>query len=106
MIDPKIFEDLQQKVDEEIEVGDNLFKIVLRLNRDVAVTQGRLCRIHSTPRAKRKWPRCAHLGLSFLVIDICCKVPALLAQVEESIRAETRTLQELAAYASNYPFYK
>ncbi|KAI1348928.1 putative sequence-specific DNA binding protein, partial [Xylaria sp. FL0043] len=86
MIDPAIFEYLKAHGEEEIEVGDRLFKILASLNRNISTCQGLLSRIHSTPSAK---------------------LPQLLKQVEETgIQPEIEGVAELAQFASNYPYYK
>jgi hypothetical protein len=51
LIDPKIFDHLKNKIEEEAQVRDALTQIVQKLERAVSYTQGLLSRVHSTPRA-------------------------------------------------------
>ncbi|KAJ1326566.1 GPI ethanolamine phosphate transferase 2/3 subunit F [Microdochium nivale] len=86
MIDPSIFEYLKTHGEQELEVSENLSRIVSSLNRHVAIAQGHLSRIHATSHANR---------------------PALLAQIEkDGIQPEIATVAELAAFASKFPYYK
>ncbi|ORY63032.1 Translin [Pseudomassariella vexata] len=85
-IDPSIIDYLRVNAEQEIQVSEKLQQFVTTLNRHVSAAQGFLSRIHSTPAAK---------------------FPLLLKQVEENaIRPSTETVKELAAFASNYPYYK
>lgn len=52
LLDPSIFATLKSNLEEETQVRDSLTQIVQRLERAVAVAQGHLSRVHSTPRAK------------------------------------------------------
>lgn len=56
MIDPAIFAYLKTHGEEEIEVSENLSRIVSALHRHVAVSQGHLSRIHATPSSQRENP--------------------------------------------------
>ncbi|KAJ2904228.1 hypothetical protein MKZ38_008558 [Zalerion maritima] len=85
MIDPRIFESLKAKAEEETKVSEELGVKAKALDRDISFAQGLLTRIHSTPKAK---------------------LPALLVQVEDAIKAEIASVQELAVFASQYPYYK
>lgn len=51
MIDAKLFEQLKAKIDEDIQVRDDLSQVVQKLERDVSYAQGVLSRVHSTPRS-------------------------------------------------------
>jgi hypothetical protein len=51
LLDPEIFSDLKNKIEEETKVRDTLTQIVQRLERAVASAQAILSRVHSTPRA-------------------------------------------------------
>lgn len=55
MINPEIFEFLRRRLDEETGVRETLVKIVQKLEKEVAVAQGHLCRIHSTRRVDREF---------------------------------------------------
>ncbi|KAF7549544.1 hypothetical protein G7046_g8318 [Stylonectria norvegica] len=85
LLDPAIFGDLKDKLEEETAVRDNLTKIVQRLERAVGATQGLLSRVHSTPRAR---------------------FPALVTQVEQAIAEEVTIVGELDEVASQHPYYK
>lgn len=54
MIDPKIFESLKAKAEEETKVSEELSLRTKTLDRDVSYAQGLLTRIHSTPKSKRE----------------------------------------------------
>lgn len=54
VLDPAIFSFLKNSLEEETQVRDTLTQIVQRLDRAVAIAQGHLSRVHSTPRAKCK----------------------------------------------------
>jgi hypothetical protein len=51
MVDPKIFEDLQTKIDEDAEVRDQIKAILQTLERQCRNAQSVLSRAHSTPAA-------------------------------------------------------
>ncbi|KAF5547122.1 translin [Fusarium mexicanum] len=85
LLDPSIFSHLQEKLDEETAVRDNLTQIIQRLERAVATAQGLLSRVHSTPRAR---------------------YPALVSQVEDTIKEEVTIVKELNEVASKHPYYK
>ena len=52
ILDPSIIAFLKDSLEHETQVRDSLTQIVQRLERAVAVAQGHLSRVHSTPRAK------------------------------------------------------
>ncbi|KAH8671120.1 Translin [Xylariales sp. PMI_506] len=86
MIDPKIFEYLQAHAEEQIEVGDRLNQIITVLNRNIAIAQGHLTRIHATPLSK---------------------MASMLSTVEnDAIQPAIQSIRELAQFASKYPYYK
>ncbi|KAJ9214391.1 hypothetical protein DTO166G4_4015 [Paecilomyces variotii] len=85
MIDPSIFESLQEKIDAETAVRDELQDIVQTLARRGRSTQAILSRAHSTPSDQLK-----------PVLDDATK--EILAQKEE--------VTKLKAIASQHPFYK
>ncbi|KAI0134551.1 Translin [Xylariales sp. AK1849] len=86
MIDPKIFEYLQSHAEEQVEVNEKLGQIISVLNRNVSAAQGHLTRIHSTPISK---------------------LASLLSQVEQdAFKPAIETVDELAKFSSNYPYYK
>ncbi|KAJ6004993.1 hypothetical protein N7540_012792 [Penicillium herquei] len=85
MIDQRIFEDLQTKIDEETTVRDELHDIVQTLARKGRSTQAILARAHSTPSEQIK-----------SVLDDA--TVAIIAQKEEVFR--------LKAVADKHPFYK
>lgn len=54
MVDPKIFEDLQKKIDDDAETRDQIRAILTTLERQGRQAQSVLSRAHSTPAAHRK----------------------------------------------------
>ncbi|KAH8911051.1 Translin [Coniochaeta sp. PMI_546] len=85
MIDPQIFDQLKNKLDEDTKVQKSLSEIIDQLETQIAYAQGLLSRIHGTPRPE---------------------YPALLQQVEIPIRKEIEQVGELSKLASNHPYYK
>ncbi|TGO81356.1 hypothetical protein BPOR_1191g00040 [Botrytis porri] len=85
MVDPKIFEDLQTKIDEDAEVRDQLKAILQTLERQCRNAQSVLSRAHSTPAS--------HLQ-------------PVLVSAENAIKEEAESIQKLADIASNHPYYK
>ncbi|AEO56061.1 hypothetical protein MYCTH_2300544 [Thermothelomyces thermophilus ATCC 42464] len=85
MIDPSLFDQLKSKIEEDTSIRKELDQIVDDLNQHVSFTQGVLSRIHSTPRSK---------------------YASLLGQVQDGINKEIETVGKLAAFASQYPYYK
>ncbi|KAJ5891772.1 uncharacterized protein N7473_008000 [Penicillium subrubescens] len=85
MIDQRIFEDLQTKIDEETTVRDELHEIIQTLARKGRSTQAILSRAHSTPADQLK-----------PVLDDAAV--EILAQKQEVLR--------LKAVADQHPFYK
>ena len=54
MIDPQIFEDLQNKIDEDANVREQIRVILQTLERQERGAQSVLSRAHATPAAERK----------------------------------------------------
>lgn len=50
MIDPQIFDQLKNKLDEDTKVQKSLSEIIDQLETQIAYAQGLLSRIHGTPR--------------------------------------------------------
>lgn len=85
MIDPALFEQLKSKIEEDTVVRKELDRIIDDLSQQVSYTQGVLSRIHSTPRSKYS---------------------VLFPTIEEGIKKEIQSVGTLAAFASQYPYYK
>ncbi|CAK7269866.1 Translin-1 [Sporothrix epigloea] len=86
MINPRVFESLKAKAEQDLAVRAQLDGILETLERSVAYTQGVLSRVHSTPRAL--YPT------------------ALLPAVNTAVADEVATVRELATVASAHPYYK
>ena len=52
MVDPRIFEDLQTKIDEDAQVREQIRTILQTLERQGRVAQSILSRAHSTPASQ------------------------------------------------------
>jgi len=85
MVDPKIFENLQTKIDEDAEIRDQIRTILQTLERQGRTAQSVLSRAHSTPAA--------HLQPVF-------------QSAEEAIVEEIASIGKLAEITSNQPYYK
>ncbi|KAJ5792971.1 uncharacterized protein N7503_008949 [Penicillium pulvis] len=85
MIDQRIFEDLQTKIDEETTVRDELHDIVQTLARKGRSTQAILSRAHSTPTDQIK---------------------SVLDDATVAIIAQKQDVARLKAVADKHPFYK
>ncbi|KAI9644145.1 Translin-1 [Ciborinia camelliae] len=85
MVDPKIFQDLQTKIDQDAEVRDQIKAILQTLERQCRNAQSVLSRAHSTPAS--------HLQ-------------PVLESAKKAIQEEAESIQKLASVASNYPYYK
>jgi len=85
MVDPRIFESLQTKIDEDSEVRDQIKVITQTLERQGRTAQAILSRAHSTPAAQ--------LG-------------PVIEGAETSIKEEIESIQKLATIASTSPYYK
>ncbi|KAF4637759.1 hypothetical protein G7Y89_g331 [Cudoniella acicularis] len=82
MVDPRIFEDLQTKIDEDSDVRDQIRAILQTLERQGRNAQSILSRAHSTPAAH------------------------LIVSAESAIKDEIESIGKLASIASNSPYYK
>ncbi|PSS20387.1 hypothetical protein M430DRAFT_100859 [Amorphotheca resinae ATCC 22711] len=85
MIDPRIFESLQSKIDEDAEVRDQIREVLQSLDRQGRTAQSILSRAHSTPAA--------HLQ-------------AVIQSAEAAIKDEVESIGKLANITSNSPYYK
>ncbi|CAG8958097.1 hypothetical protein HYFRA_00000442 [Hymenoscyphus fraxineus] len=85
MVDPKIFEDLQKKIDSDAETRDQIRAILTTLERQGRQAQSVLSRAHSTPAA--------HLQ-------------PVIAAAENAIKEELESIAKLAEIASDIPYYK
>ncbi|PMD23901.1 Translin [Hyaloscypha hepaticicola] len=85
MVDPRIFEHLQTKIDEDAEVRDQIRAITQTLERQGRNAQSVLSRAHSTPAAHLK---------------------PVIEAAEVSIKDEIESVTKLAAVASSSPYYK
>ncbi|KAG9235470.1 putative Translin-1 [Amylocarpus encephaloides] len=85
MLDPRIFEDLQRKIDDDAETRDQLRAILQTIERQGRQTQSILSRAHSTPAA--------HLQ-------------PVLAAAEASIKEQVESIGKLSEIASKGPYYK
>ncbi|KAH6683027.1 Translin [Halenospora varia] len=85
MINARIFEDLQTKIDEDADVRDQIKVILQTLERQGRNAQSILSRAHSTPAA--------HLQ-------------PVIASAESAIKDEVESINNLAGIASNSPYYK
>jgi hypothetical protein len=54
MVDARIFQDLQQKIDEDANVREQIKGVLQTLERQGRLAQSVLARAHSTPTAQRK----------------------------------------------------
>jgi len=107
MIDPSLFEQLRVKIEEDTVIRKELDKIIDELVQHVSFTQGVLSRIHSTPRAKcsyTKMPLKYNAGRAYPADHGTDS--ALLTPVEDSIKKEIQSVGTLAAFASQYPYFK
>ncbi|CZT44261.1 probable translin [Rhynchosporium secalis] len=100
MVDPRIFEQLQTKIDDDADVRDQIRAITQTLERQGRNAQSVLSRAHSTPAANSKdYPSS---GSHFLTIAV---EPVLVA-AEASIKEEIESISKLAAISSSSPYYK
>lgn len=84
-IDPKIFESLQSKIDDDAEVRDQIREILQVLERQGRTAQAILSGAHSTPAA--------HLE-------------PVLKSTEDAIRGEIESIGKLASATAKSPYYK
>jgi len=85
MVDPKIFENLQIKIDEDAEVRDQIRAILQTLERQGRNAQSVLSRAHSTPAAQ---------------------LQPVLKSAEDAIVEEVSSISKLAEITSKSPYYK
>lgn len=86
MINPRVFESLRARAEQEASARAAIDGLVEALERSVAYGQGVLSRVHATPRARYG--------------DL------LLPAAEAAVADETATMRQLAAVASAHPYYK
>ncbi|KAL1902796.1 Translin-1 [Sporothrix stenoceras] len=86
MINPRVFESLKAKAEQDLVVRAQLDGIIETLERNVAYAQGVLSRVHSTPRAR--YPT------------------DLLPAVDAAVADEVATVRSLSEVASAHPYYK
>lgn len=75
LLDPKIFEYLKTKIDEDQQVRDALSQIIQRLDRANSHVQGLLSRVHATPRSQCELP--SLLSASFILCPRSLSLPNL-----------------------------
>jgi len=85
MVDPAIFEHLQEKIDEDTSFRDVIRDIVQQLEKQTRSTQAILSRAHSTPTSQTS--------------DV-------VTTVETSLHNEISTISKLSGQASKQPYYK
>ncbi|GAB7350360.1 hypothetical protein MBLNU459_g0989t1 [Dothideomycetes sp. NU459] len=85
MLQPQIFESLQQKIDEDTSIRDAIREIVQTLEKQDRSTQATLSRAHSTPTAE---------------------LSSVVSSAQDSIKTEIETISKLSDAASKYPYYK
>jgi len=100
MVDPKIFESLQTKIDEDSEVRDQIKSILQTLERQGRITQSLLSRAHSTPAA-----HCKLLPLLFPT-NLKITVQEVIKSAEDAIKEEILSVGKLAETTSSSPYYK
>lgn len=85
-VDPAIFQDLQNKIDEEGKIRDELKEVVKTMEQQGRQLQSILSRMHNTPTAH----------LEDVVLKPC----------QSNILEQVKTVGLLSETASKYPFYK
>ncbi|EKD21363.1 uncharacterized protein L3040_000602 [Drepanopeziza brunnea f. sp. 'multigermtubi'] len=85
MVDPRIFEQLQTKIDDDAEVREQIKSITQTLERQGRSAQSILSRAHSTPAAN---------------------LQPVLEAAETSIKDEIDSISKLAAATASSPYYK
>ncbi|CZR53099.1 probable translin [Phialocephala subalpina] len=85
MVDPKIFEQLQTKIDEDAEVRDQIKAIIQTLERQSRNAQSILSRAHSIPAAN---------------------LQPVLEAAEAAIKDEVESITKLATTTTGSPYYK
>ncbi|KAF2138815.1 uncharacterized protein K452DRAFT_255704 [Aplosporella prunicola CBS 121167] len=84
-VDPAIFEQLQERVDQDSQVRDELRDIIQTLEKQGRSAQSILSRAHSTPTAE---------------------LPEVINAAEGAIRYEIDAVGKLAEASNNHPYYK
>ncbi|KAF2087926.1 Translin [Saccharata proteae CBS 121410] len=85
MVDPAIFEQLQERVDQDANVREELKEIIQTLEKQGRNAQSVLSRAHSTPSSE---------------------LPNLVSSAEAAINQEIDAVSKLAQAASPHPYYK
>ncbi|KAK8189345.1 putative Translin-1 [Phyllosticta capitalensis] len=85
VVDPVIFEQLQERIDQDGAVREELRDIIQSLEKHGRSAQSILSRAHSTPTSQ---------------------LPAVITAAEAAIRDEVAAVQKLAEAASKLPYYK
>ncbi|KAK6513314.1 hypothetical protein TWF281_004951 [Arthrobotrys megalospora] len=85
MIDPEIFKQVQNDIDEDVRVRDEIRGLLKELDKQERSIQSVLSRVHAVPASS--------LG-------------ALLASAQPSFEKQRGILKELEGVASKYPYYK
>ncbi|EWC46623.1 hypothetical protein DRE_04110 [Drechslerella stenobrocha 248] len=85
MIDPQIFRQVQDDIDEDIKVRDEIRGLLKALDKQERSIQSVLSRVHAVPASS---------------------LPDLLASAQPSFDQQREILKELATVASKYPYYK
>ncbi|KAF2664395.1 Translin [Microthyrium microscopicum] len=85
MVDSSIFEDIQQKIDDDTAFNDELRETVQQLNKQVRSAQAALSQVHAIPRDQ---------------------LAAHITKTQPLIHAEITTISQLATKASQQPYYK
>ncbi|KAF3909620.1 Translin-1 [Arthrobotrys entomopaga] len=85
MIDPEIFKQVQDEIDEDVKVRDEIRGLLKSLDKQERSIQSVLSRVHAVPTTA---------------------VVSLLASAEPFFHQQRETLIELDCVASKYPYYK
>ncbi|KAK6329685.1 hypothetical protein TWF696_003555 [Orbilia brochopaga] len=84
-IDPQIFKQVQDDIDEDIKVRDEIRGLLKSLDKQERSIQSVLSRVHAVPASA---------------------LPTLLASAKPSFDQQREILKELGTVASKYPYYK
>ncbi|KAJ5643821.1 uncharacterized protein N7484_006328 [Penicillium longicatenatum] len=107
MIDQRIFEDLQTKIDEETAVRDELHDIVQTLARKGRSTQAILSRAHSTPTDQSMFSLALEFFWHWLLRALFpTSIKSVLDDATVAIIAQKQDVARLKAVADKHPFYK
>ncbi|KAF4543928.1 Recombination hotspot-binding protein [Lasiodiplodia theobromae] len=88
MVDPAIFEQLQERVDQDSNVREELRDIIQTLEK------------HGTSNSTCLFVACANSS------QAAPRMPAVVTAAESAIRLEIEAVQKLAEAASKHPYYK